>query len=373
MNFIISSSVLLKQLQSISKVISSKNTLPILDNFLFKLDSNGLTITASDLETTITTTIELDQMSGEGEISIDAKRITGFLKEFPEQPLTFNIAEDLQIDVISSTGKFSLKGESGEDFPSIPELQGDVHNIQLNSEIVLEGINKTLFAASTDDLRPIITGVFIELTTEHINFVATNAHNLVRYRRTDIKAEENASFILPPKPAGLLKTILTKDETPVNVQFDEQNAKIEYANNTIICRLLEGNYPNYEAVIPTGNENTLTIDRLDLHTSLRRVAMFSNQANNLIQLSLSANEVVVSAQDIDFSISGRERVRCQYEGENMDIGFKSSFLIEIMDNLPTQNIEVKLGDPTKAGLFMPVDNDSENEEILMLLMPMQIT
>lgn len=372
MNFIISSSLLLKHLQIVSRVISTKNTLPILDNFLFQINENVLTITASDLETTMITKIDLETVSGSGEVAIDAKRITNFLKEFPEQPLTFNIDDNLSIDIVSENGKFSIKGEKSEDFPKIPTLQGDINNVSFSSEIFLEGLSKTIFAASNDELRPVMTGIFIELSTDNLTFVASDAHKLVRYRRTDIKADSNSSFILPPKPANLLKNILIKDDTAVNLQFDAKNAQIEFGKHKVICRLLEGNYPNYEAVIPNNNTNKLIIDRVDFYNSLRRVSVFSNQASNLIKLSISPNELIISAQDIDFSISGLERVKCQFEGENMDIGFKSSFLIEILDNLPTEDIQVDLSDPTKAGLLLPLNSEIENEDILMLLMPMMV-
>ncbi len=373
MNFIVSSSSLLHHLQTVSRVISSKNTLPILDNFLFQLAGNELTITASDLETTLITKVQLDSATDEGEVAVDAKRLTNILKEFPEQPLTFNIDKDsLSVDIVSENGKFSIVGQNGDDFPQLPELKDDVHSISITSELFNQGVSKALFAASDDELRPVMTGVFIEISPEHMTFVASDAHKLVRYRRSDIKTEENASFILPQKPAGLLKNILPSDDSAVNLQFDEKNATFELEGYKLVCRLVEGNYPNYEAVIPKENPNKLTIDRLDFYNSLRRVSVFSNQASNLIKLSMSANQLTVSAQDIDFSISAHERVKCQFDGDEMDIGFKSLFLIEILANLSTADVVMNLSDPTRAGILVPVDKENDNEDVLMLLMPMMI-
>ena len=373
MNFIVSSSSLLHHLQAVSRVISSKNTLPILDNFLFQLSGNELTITASDLETTLITKVQLDSATDEGEVAIDAKRITTILKEFPEQPLTFNIDnESLSVDIISENGKFSIVGNNGTDFPQLPELKGDIHSVSLTCEVMNQGVTKAIFAASDDELRPVMTGIFIELSPDYMSFVASDAHKLVRYRRLDVKAEESASFILPQKPAGLLKNILPNDDSAVNLQFDDKNAFFEFAEYKLVCRLVEGNYPNYEAVIPKDNPSKLTIDRLDFYNSLRRVSVFSNQASNLIKLSMTANQLTVSAQDIDFSISAHERVKCQFEGDEMDIGFKSLFLIEILANLNTADVVMNLSDPTRAGILLPIEKESENEDVLMLLMPMMI-
>jgi len=364
---------MLHHLQAVSRVISSKNTLPILDNFLFQLKGGELIVTASDLETTLITKVPLDSSSDEGEVAVDAKRITTILKEFPEQPLTFNIDKDsLSIDIVSENGKFSIMGQNSVDFPTLPEIKGDVKSVSLSAEVLSLGVTKTLFAASDDELRPVMTGINIELSSDHMTFVASDAHKLVRYRRTDVKSDDAASFILPQKPAGLLKNILPKDSSAVNLQFDQKNAQIEFNGYKLVCRLVEGNYPNYEAVIPKGNPNKLTIDRLDFYNSLRRVSVFSNQASNLIKLSLTANQLTVSAQDIDFSISAHERVKCQFEGDDMEIGFKSLFLIEILANLASVEVIMNLSDPTRAGILIPQDTESESEEVLMLLMPMMI-
>ncbi len=373
MNFIVSSSLLLQHLQTVSRVISSKNSLPILDNFLFQLVGNELTITASDLETTLISKVQLESATDEGEIAIDAKRLTSILKEFPEQPLTFNIDKGtLSVDIISENGKFSIVGQNATDFPQIPELKGDVHSISITGEIMNQGVSKTLFAASDDELRPVMTGIYIEFSPENILFVASDAHKLVRYKRTDVTADESASFILSQKPAGLLKNILPLDESAVSLKFDEKNAYIEFKEYKLVCRLIEGNYPNYEAVIPKDSPSSLVIDRLDFYNSLRRVSVFSNQASNLVKLSLTANQMTVSAQDIDFSISAHERVKCQFDGEDMDIGFKSLFLIEILANFTSADVVVNLLDPSRAGVLVPSESDNEHEDILMLIMPMMI-
>ncbi len=373
MNFIISSSLLLNHLQAVSRVISSKNTLPILDNFLFQLKDSELTITASDLESTLITKVQVESAAGDGEVAIDAKRISTILKEFPEQPLTFNIDNaSLSVDIVSENGKFSIVGQNGGDFPQLPEIKEDALSISLAAEVFLQGVSKTIFAASDDELRPVMTGIYIELSPENMTFVASDAHKLVRYRRNDVKSDESASFILPQKPAGLLKNILPKNDTAVNLQFDTKNAIIEFDGYKLVCRLVEGKYPNYDAVIPKDNPSKLTIDRLDFYNSLRRVSVFSNQASNLIKLAFTPNQLTVSAQDIDFSISAHERVKCQFDGDEMEIGFKSLFLIEILSNLSTSDVIMNLSDPTRAGILLPLEAESEDEDVLMLLMPMMI-
>lgn len=374
MKFVVSSTELLSHLSSISKVINSKNTLPILDNYLFLLEDNLLTVTASDLESTLITSIELDNTSGTGIIAVPAKLMNETLKEFPEQPLTFQIdPETFAIEIFSQNGKFSIVGQNGEDFPQQPILnEAHASTINVNHSVLLSGINKTLFATADDELRPVMNGIFIELTTEDMKFVASDAHKLVRYKRYDAKAEKDASFILPKKPAALLKSLLPKEDFDVKLEFDDKNAFFTLSNYKLICRLVEGNYPSYNSVIPTNNPNKLIIDRVEFYNTVRRVSVFSNQASNLVRLKLTENQLVVSAQDIDFSISAVERLSCQYEGEDIEIGFKSTFLQEILANLSATDVKVELSDPTRAGLLLPAENDNEEENVLMLLMPMMI-
>jgi len=374
MKFVVSSTELLSHLSAISKVINSKNTLPILDNYLFFLEDNLLTVTASDLESTLITSLELENTSGSGTIAVPAKLMNETLKEFPEQPLTFQIdPETFAIEIFSQNGKFSIVGQNGEDFPQQPLLnEALASTINVNHNVLLSGINKTLFATADDELRPVMNGIFIELTTEDMKFVASDAHKLVRYKRFDAKAEKDASFILPKKPASLLKSLLPKEDFDVKLEFDEKNAYFTLSNFKLICRLVEGNYPSYNSVIPQNNPNKLIIDRVEFYNTVRRVSVFSNQASNLVRLKLTENQLVVSAQDIDFSISAVERLNCQYEGEDMEIGFKSTFLQEILSNLSATDVKVELSDPTRAGLLLPAENENEEENVLMLLMPMMI-
>ncbi|MBI9053649.1 MAG: DNA polymerase III subunit beta [Bacteroidales bacterium] len=374
MKFVISSTELLSHLQAISRVISNKNTLPILDNFLFQLSNNELKITASDLETTLITTINLENVTDEGTIAIPARILTDTLKEFPDQPLTFDMnAETFGIVITTENGKYNVVGQNGEDFPQLPVIKDDQKtSIQLTADVLLSGITKTLFATADDELRPVMNGIFIELSQENMTFVASDAHKLVRYRRVDVKADQENSFILPKKPASLLKAILPKEENEVVLEFDDKNAFFTLSNYKLVSRLVEGNYPSYNSVIPTNNPNKLTIDRLELYNALKRVALFSNQASNLVKLDLKGNQLNVSAQDIDFSISANERLNCQYEGDDMEIGFKSSFLIEILSNLASSDVLVELSDPSRAGILFPVEKENNDEDVLMLLMPMMI-
>ncbi len=374
MKFVISSTALLSHLQAISRVISNKNTLPILDNFLFKLGKKELKITASDLETTLITTIQLENVTDEGSIAIPARILTDTLKEFPDQPLTFDINSDtFGVTITTENGKYNIVGQNGDDFPQLPTIKKDQKNsIQLPANVLLSGITKTLFATADDELRPVMNGIYIELFADNMTFVASDAHKLVRYKRLDVKAENEASFILPKKPASLLKTILPKEQNDVLIEFDDKNAFFTLAEYKLVSRLVEGNYPSYNSVIPTNNPNKLTIDRLELFNALKRVALFSNQASNLVKLELKGNQLNVSAQDIDFSISANERLNCQYEGDDMEIGFKSSFLIEILSNISSTDVLVELSDPSRAGILFPAEKENEDENVLMLLMPMMI-
>ncbi|MGQ8338325.1 DNA polymerase III subunit beta [Sunxiuqinia sp. A32] len=374
MKFVVSSTELLSHLNAISKVISSKNTLPILDNYLFQLEDNLLTITASDLESTLITSIELDNTEGNGDIAVPAKLLNDTLKEFPEQPLTFQINDDtFAIDIFSENGKFSIVGQNGEDFPQLPTLNEEAAaSIDINHDVLLHGITKTLFATADDELRPVMNGIYIELGLDDVTFVASDAHKLVRYKRSDAKAEVESSFILPKKPAGLLKSLLPKEEFDVKLQFDDKNAFFTLSNFKLICRLVEGNYPSYNSVIPTNNPNKLIVDRLELYNTIKRVSVFANQASNLIKLHIDDSQLVVSAQDVDFSISAVERLKCQYEGDEIEIGFKSTFLVEILSNLSSSEVKVELSDPTRAGLLLPAEKEFDEEDVLMLLMPMMI-
>lgn len=374
MKFVVSSMELLSHLQAVSRVISNKNTLPILDNFLFSLDGGVLEVTASDLESTLITSLKLENADGSGEIAVPAKLLTDTLKEFSEIPLTFEINTSTMMVVIQSeNGKFTIMGQNGAEFPQVPTIKTDQkQGVEIDAGALLSGINKTIFATADDELRPVMNGIFIELSEDDTTFVASDAHKLVRYKRTDVTADSVASFILPKKPAGLLKNILHREQNIVKLEFDEKNAAFTLTNYKMVCRLVEGNYPSYNSVIPTDNPFKMTIDRVEFYNALRRVSVFSNQASNLVKLSLTGNQLTVSAQDIDFSISGTERLNCQYEGDDMEIGFKSTFLIEILANLTTPDVMVEMSDPTRAGILLPATSENESEDILMLLMPMMI-
>ena len=374
MKFIVSSSELLSHLQSVSKAISGKSTIPILDSFLFDLDSGKLTITASDLESTLITKLSIENSEGSGKIALEAKRLLDILKEFPEQPLTFEIdSETLSTNILSENGKFSVVGSPSDEYPQSPELsESATVKFSLGAKVLDNGINKSLFATANDELRPVMNGIYFSLTKKDITFVASDSHKLVRYKRTDGKAKQDSSFILPKKPSNLLKGLLAGLDDDVSIEFDEKNAVFSFLGFKLICRLTEGKYPNYESVIPTDNPNKLIINRNDLYNTVKRVSVFSNQASNLIKLHLTANEITVSAQDIDFSISAHERLACQYEGDDMEIGFKSVFLSEILQNIGSEEVVFEMSDPSKAGIMLPFESDSDNEDVLMLLMPMMI-
>jgi len=374
MKFVVSSTDLLSHLSAVSKVISSKSTMPILDNFLFQLTDADLTITASDLESTLITHMEMDNTEGEGTIAVPAKLLIDTLKEFPEQPLTFQINTDTYgVEIFSDNGKYSIVGQSGEDFPELPEIsEEESTSITVAPKILLKGIEKTLFATADDELRPVMNGIFVELSPENMGFVASDAHKLVRYRRSDAASEFESSFILPKKPAGLLRNLLPKEEYDVKLEFNNKNAQFTLTNYKLICRLVEGNYPSYNSVIPKSNPNKMIIDRLAFYNTVKRVSVFSNQASNLIKLNINDNQLVVSAQDIDFSISAVERLSCEYDGEEIEIGFKSTFLLEILSNISASDVKMEMSDPSRAGLLLPAETEEDAEDVLMLLMPMMI-
>jgi DNA polymerase-3 subunit beta len=373
MKFVVSSVDLLNHLQNVSRVISSKNTLPILDNVLFKLDGNNLELTASDLESTFVTSMKLENASDSGTIAIPARLLLDTLKEFPDQPLTFDVnLDDFKIVINSENGQYDLPGQNGDDFPQLPSLKDEKSSVQIPAELLLNGLTNTLFATADDELRPVMNGVFFELSSKELTFVASDAHKLVRYTRSDAKSESDASFIMPKKPSSLLKNILPKESGEVLVEFDLKNAFFTLSNYKLVCRLVEGNYPSYNSVIPTDNPNKVIIDRLKFYNALKRVSVFSNQASNLVKLQMTGNQMTVSAQDIDFSISAYERIPCQYEGDDLEIGFKSVFLLEILQNLNSADVVIELSDPSRAGILLPLEKESESEDVLMLLMPMMI-
>ena len=373
MKFVVSSSALLGLLQTTNKVISSKNTLPILDYFLFDLKEGVLKITASDLETTLVGTLAVENVEREGLIAVPVKLILDSLKEFSEQPLTIEANESTWEIVVSwKSGKLTLPGTSGLSYPNLPELNAETkQSLALDVDTLMVGINKTIFATADDELRPVMNGVYINLEPQSVTFVATDAHKLVKYA-SETAAEATASFILPKKPANLLRGLLPKEDGEITVEFDDKNVLFRLKNQVLICRLIEGNYPNYNAVIPANNPNKVFVDRLEPLNAIRRVAVCSNQSTNLIKLDISKGTINLTAQDLDFSVSAQESLLCDYEGEDIVIGFKSTFLIEILSNIETTTVLVELADSTRAGVFKPVYDQQPSNDTLMLLMPMMI-
>ena len=374
MKFIVSSTELLSHLQAISRVINNKNSLPILDNFLLQLEGKTLTMTASDIETTLITSMEVEILEGSGKVAVASHLLLDTLREFSEQPLTFTINDsNLALVITSANGSYNFIGQNGDEYPRMPQLQDDARELALTVSGLNSGISKTLFCTADDELRPVMNGVYFDITSENLTMVATDAHKLVRYKTTHISAsvkeDETANFILPKKPANMLKNILPKESGEVEIRFDTKNAHFKLANYTMICRQVEGRFPNYNGVIPKNNPFKIIIDRVSFMNALKRVSVFSNQASNLVKLAINENQIHISAQDIDFSISAEETISCQFEGDPIKIGFKSSFLIEILGNINATDVIMELSDASRAGLILPFENEA-NEEILMLLMPM---
>ena len=369
MNFVIASGTLLKHLQGISGVLSTSNTLPILDNFLFEISGNQMTVSASDLETTIRTTMEVDSKE-DGKIAIPAKILLDVLKTLADQPCTFHVdMENFAIEIAYDNGKSKMVGFDGDELPKTPSIESP-NSTKLSGDILLNAINKTLFATGTDDLRPVMSGVYCEFTPENITFVATDAHKLVRYTRIDSQATGSSSFILPKKPLNLLRTNLNGEEE-VQLDYNDSNVVFTFGDMVLICRLIDGKYPNYEAVIPKENPNVLLIDRLQFLSSIKRVSIFANKTTHQIKLKLAGSELSLSAEDIDFANEANERLTCNYSGEDMEIGFNSRFLMEMLGNIDTTEVRLEMSEPSRAGLLKPAEQE-ENEDILMLVMPVML-
>ncbi|MBW2937401.1 DNA polymerase III subunit beta [Aureisphaera sp. CAU 1614] len=370
MKFIVSSSYLLKQLQVLGGIINNNNTLPILDNFLFELDKNSLKVSASDLETTITSKLNVES-NEKGAVCIPARLLLDTLKTFPEQPLTFTVEDNHTVEISSSSGKYALAYADGEDFPNAIELK-EPSATKIQGDILATAISKTIFAAGNDDLRPVMSGVFFQFSTEELTFVATDAHKLVKYTRSDVKASETAEFIMPKKPLNLLKGILAGSEEDITIEYNESNAKFTFENTEMVCRLIDGKYPNYEAVIPKENPNKLTIDRNQFLNSVRRVSIFSNKTTHQIRLKIAGAELNVSAEDIDYSNKADERLTCAYQGDDIQIGFNSRFLTEMLNNLTSDEVSLEMSLPNRAGILTPVDGLDEGEQVTMLVMPVML-
>lgn len=370
MKFNVSSTKLFSQLQAVSKVINSKNSLPILDDVLFVLTGNELLLTASDGETTIRTTIEVDGAEGTGKVASAAKLLLETLREFSEQPLSFTIDENnFAVNMVSQNGTYSFVGVNGNEYPEMPQDEMEAQSLSFPATVLQNAIEKTIFCTADDPLRPVMNGIYFDITEESATMVATDAHRLVKYTNGNIKTGVVTNFILPKKPASLLKNLLAKEDGDVKVVFGKKNARFEFDKTIVVCRRIEGRFPNYNAVIPQGNQNVVTVDRQTMINACKRVAVFANNGTAQLRLALSENQIKISAQDIDFSTSAEELIQCDYQGMPMAIGFKAPFLVDLLTTIDTTDVQLKLADPARAGLILPVGGDGE-VDVLMLLMPM---
>ena len=369
MKFIVSSSALLKQLQQISGVINANTVLPILEDFLFDVQKNQLSVVATDLETVMKIQLEVEAKDT-GRVCIPAKILMDSLKNIPEQPLTFNIDKNYAVEITSDNGKYKVMGENPDNFPKDP-VADDTNSFTVVSSALVTAINKTLFAVSNDDLRPAMTGVFFEMDKKGLQFVATDAHRLVRYKRTDVNCPKTDSLIVPKKPLTLLKAAMPVNDDELTISYNSNHLFVTHGTTQLSCRLIDARFPDYKVVIPTDNPYKLTVNRTDFQGALRRVGIFSNKSTNQVVLSISGSQLQLTAQDIDFSFEGNERMKCQYNGEDLQIAFNAKFLIEMLNATDTDDVTVELSTSTKAGIIRPGDQE-ENEELLMLVMPLML-
>lgn len=370
MKFSVSSSELLKKLQIAGGAIGSNPVLPILEDFLFHIENNKLTIAATDLETSITTQIDI-MSDSDGEIAVPARILLDTLKALPEQPITFTIDdENYGIEITSAYGKYRLAGEKGDDFPKIPEAD-EVDTVTLQAPLLSQAINKTLFATSSDELRPAMTGVYLQVDFNKLIFVATDAHKLVKYTFTDVGSEVSTSFIIPKKALNLLKGALS-GAGEVKMSFNKANAFFSFEETNLVCRLIDARYPDYNAVIPVDNPNVLSLPRADFQNSLKRIAIYANKTTNQVILNITQDSLTISAQDLDFSNEATEQLSCTYDGDPITIGFNAKFFVEMLSVLESEEIKIELSGPTRAGILFPVE-EVEGQEILMLVMPVMLS
>jgi DNA polymerase-3 subunit beta len=369
MKFIVSSNSLLKHLQQISGVINANTVLPILEDFLFEIQDKRLNVVATDLETVMRVQMDIESKAN-GRVCIPAKILLDSLKNISDQPLTFNIDKNYSVEITSDNGKYKVMGENPDNFPKEPTAD-DTTGFSMTSSALVTAINKTLFAVSNDDLRPAMTGVYFELLKDGVQFVATDAHRLVRYKRTDAKAPKTDSFIVPKKPLNLLKNALPDNDDEITISYNSNHLFVSHGDVKMICRLIDARFPDYKVVIPTDNPYKLVVGKTDFQGALRRVSVFSNKSTNQVALSISGSELQMAAQDIDFSFEGNERMNCQYDGEDLQIAFNAKFLIEMLNAADTDEVKVELSTPTKAGIIKPVEQ-AENEDLLMLVMPLML-
>ncbi len=370
MKFTVSSTALSSRLQTLARVINSKNSLPILDSFLFEVNNQQLTITASDSENVMRSTLQLDEVDGEGNFAVPNRTLLDAMKELPEQPLTFEVnTENLTIKIIYQNGLYNFTAQNGDEYPRSQQIPDNATVISIDSTVLNDNLTRSLFATAQDELRPVMNGIYFDLTADGLAVVASDGHKLVRNKNFNIKSETPAAFILPKKPATLLKNVLGKEQEEVVIKFDDRTAEISFAEGVLTCRLIEGRYPNYNSVIPQGNPNQLTIDRRSLIGALKRVLPFASESSQLVRFHLDAGRLELSSEDIDFATSAKEVVNCEYAGQAMNIGFKGSSLSEILNNLQGDEVIIELADPSRAGIILPAVQP-ENEDVLMLIMPM---
>ncbi len=369
MKFIVSSTQLLKHVQQISGVISANTVLPILEDFLFEIEKNKLTIVATDLETVMKIQMDIEAKDT-GKICIPAKILLDSLKNLPEQPLTFNIDKNYSVEITSDNGKYKVMGENPDNFPKDPEADTS-NSFPMPSSALVTAINKCIFATSSDELRPAMTGIFFELTPKGLRTVATDAHRLVKFSRTDIECPEIANFVVPKKPLNLLKNVLPNSDEELTVSYNSSHLFVKLADTELVCRLIDARFPDYKVVIPIDNPYKLTVNRNDFQNALRRVSVFSNKSTNQVAVTITGSELQLAAQDVDFSFEGNERMACQYDGEDLQIAFNAKFLIEMLSAADTTEVVIELSTPTKAGIIKPTEQ-KENEELLMLVMPLML-
>lgn len=369
MKFIVSSSQLLKQLQNIAGVINSNTVLPILEDFLFEVEASKLTVVATDLETVMRIQMDVEAREA-GRVCIPAKILIDSLKNIPEQPLTFTIDKNYGVEITSDNGKYKVMGENPDNFPKEPTAD-DTTSFTMPSTALVTAINKTLFAVSNDDLRPAMTGVFFDLNAEYIQFVATDAHRLVRYKRTDVSCPRADSFIVPKKPLNLLKSALPDNEDELTISYNPNHLFVKHGTTQMSCRLIDARFPDYKVVIPADNPYKLVLEKGTFQSALRRVSVFSNKSTNQVALNISGSELGLAAQDVDFSFEGNERMQCQYDGEDLTIAFNARFLIEMLNAADGNEVRIELSTPTKAGILKPTDQEPE-EDLLMLVMPLML-
>lgn len=370
MKFIVTSSALLKHLQNINGVITTNPVVPILENFLFEIEKAKLTITASDLQTSMITEMDVEAKES-GNIAVPAKILLDTLKNLPEQPVTFSIDEETySIEISSDNGRYKLSGENASDFPKVPTVS-DGFSVEMSTQLLSNAITNTIFATSNDELRPAMTGVYLNIGEDNTIFVATDGHRLIKYSRTDVKADAKNAIIIPRKALNLLKNILPSENSDVSVEYNLSNAFFKFGNVRMICRLIDERYPDYENVIPKDNTNIMTIGRMEFLSSMKRIAIYANKTTNQVKLKITGSELHISAEDLDFSNEANERLSCEHDGEDIVIGFNARFLIEMLSNMESKEVVMKLSEPNRAGLLLPKEME-EDEDLLMLVMPVML-